>query len=64
MLDDLKLQTKPESAITRSTRRSTVSATILQINFNFDGSWAEYESGNAAGAAQIAAIPAWAGKSG
>jgi hypothetical protein len=32
-------------------------ATILQINFSFDGSWAEYEAGNAAGAAQIASIP-------
>jgi predicted small metal-binding protein len=34
-----------------------MSATILQINFNFDGSWAEYEMANAAGAAQIAGIP-------
>lgn len=34
-----------------------MSATILQINFSFEGSWEEYESGNAAGAAQIAAIP-------
>jgi predicted small metal-binding protein len=34
-----------------------MSATILQINFNFGGSWAEYEAGNAAGAAQIAGIP-------
>lgn len=34
-----------------------MSATILQINFNFAGSWAEYEAGNQAGAAQIAGIP-------
>jgi predicted small metal-binding protein len=34
-----------------------MSATILQINFNFDGSWAEYEAANAPGAAQIAGIP-------
>lgn len=34
-----------------------MSATILQINFSFAGSWADYETGNAAGAAQIAGIP-------
>ncbi len=31
--------------------------TILQINFNFDGAWAEYERANTPGAAQIAGIP-------
>jgi rhodanese-related sulfurtransferase len=34
-----------------------MSTTILQINFNFDGSWAEYEAANAPGAAQIAGVP-------
>lgn len=34
-----------------------MSATILQINFGFSGSWVEYETGNAAGAAQIAGVP-------
>ena len=31
--------------------------TVLQINFNFDGAWAEYETANTPGAAQIAGIP-------
>jgi rhodanese-related sulfurtransferase len=34
-----------------------MSATILQINFDYDGSWAEYEEANAAGAGQIAGVP-------
>jgi rhodanese-related sulfurtransferase len=34
-----------------------MSATIVQINFNFDGSWAEYEATNTPGAAQIAGLP-------
>jgi rhodanese-related sulfurtransferase len=34
-----------------------MSASILQINFDFDGSWAEYETANEPGAAQIAAMP-------
>jgi predicted small metal-binding protein len=34
-----------------------MSTTILQINFSFDGSWAEYEAANAPGAAQIAGVP-------
>ena len=38
-----------------------MSATILQINFDYDGSWTEYEDANAAGASQIAGVPdlAW-----
>lgn len=34
-----------------------MSATILQINFDYDGSWDDYEAGNAAAAGQIAGIP-------
>jgi hypothetical protein len=34
-----------------------MSATILQINFSYDGSWADYEAASAAGAGQIAGIP-------
>lgn len=34
-----------------------MSATILQINFDYDGSWAEYEAANAPGAGQIASVP-------
>lgn len=34
-----------------------MSPTILQINFDFGGSWAEYEAGNAASAGEIAGIP-------
>lgn len=39
-----------------------MSATILQINFDYDGSWAEYEEANAAGASQIAGVPSLAWK--
>lgn len=34
-----------------------MSPTILQINFDFAGSWADYEAGNAASASQIAGVP-------
>lgn len=34
-----------------------MSEAILQINFDYDGSWAEYEEANAAGASQIAGVP-------
>ena len=34
-----------------------MSTTILQINFDFAGLWADYETGNAPGAAQIAGVP-------
>ena len=34
-----------------------MSATILQINFSFDGLWTDYEASNAAGAMQIAGVP-------
>lgn len=34
-----------------------MAVTILQINFNFDGSWAGYEAANAPGARQIATAP-------
>jgi rhodanese-related sulfurtransferase len=33
-----------------------MSATILQINFDFGGLWTDYETGSAAGAAQIAGV--------
>jgi rhodanese-related sulfurtransferase len=39
-----------------------MSATILQINFDYDGSWAEYEGANAAGASQIVGVPGLAWK--
>ncbi len=34
-----------------------MSATVLQINFDYDGSWAEYEAANGPAAGQIAGIP-------